>query len=82
MTRSRALTDCCSWSNTGADQAFFTVKYQQELAEYEVQRADLVISPLELHEKLRMHYQRQLTKGRPHAKVSQGAANLARRPRA
>lgn len=68
LMRSRTLTDCFSWAATNED-AFFTVKYQQELAGYDVERADIVLTPQEVHEKLRVHYQRQLMKGWPHGKV-------------
>ena len=68
LIRRRARSDCCSWANKNA-QAFFTVKYQQEVAECEVQREQVVTSPLEVHEKLRVHYQRQLMRGWPHAKI-------------
>ena len=68
LLRKRALSDCCSWADKNK-QAFYTVKYQQEVAECEVQREHVVTSPLEVHEKLRVHYRRQLMRGWPHAKI-------------
>lgn len=68
LIRRRTRSDCCSWADKNA-QAFYTVKYQQEVAECEVQREDVVSSPREVHEKLCVHYQAQLMRGWPHAKI-------------
>jgi hypothetical protein len=68
LLRKRALSDCCSWADKNK-QAFYTVKYQQEVAECEVKREHVVTSPLEVHEKLCVRYQRQLMRGWPHAKI-------------
>ena len=68
LIRRRTKSDCCSWANKNA-QAFFTVKYQQEVAECEVQREHVVTSPMDVHEKLSVHYHKQLMRGWPHAKI-------------
>jgi hypothetical protein len=70
LLRHRGLTDICSWAKLkSSPDAKFTVKYQVELAGVQVERNDLVVTPMEVHRELQIQYQRQQIQGWPHAKI-------------
>ena len=68
--RHRGATDLFTWAQKNKEgRALFTLKYQQELAGFEVAREDLVITPMEVHRQLQVQYQRLQMQGLQHDKI-------------